>query len=201
MRALRARHVVVEDLSLTVYEAKDPGRAVDEAIAKRTAAPYGAVLWDAAVDVARVLRRRDLRGRRVLELGCGCGLCGVVAAVGGATVLCTDIDDEVFGAVDRAAVDAGVADRVRTSLFDLTGPDPLPACDVLVIADLLYEPVLAGAAARRTREALARGNDVVVGDPDRAGRRDYLRLLREAGVDAEFAGHVLTLSGRAQGGN
>ena len=193
MRELRARHVAVGDLSLLVYEAKDPGRAVDDAIARRAAAPYGAVLWDSAIDVARELAGLDLRGRRVLELGCGCGLCGVVAALRGADVVCTDVDEEVFAAVSRAAAEAGVAARVRTTRFDMVGPAPLPGGDVVVIADVLYEPLLAAAAARRTLEALARGSDVVVGDPDRAGRRDYLRLLKDAGIEAAFVHNVLAL--------
>jgi predicted nicotinamide N-methyase len=199
MRELRARHVAIDDLSILVYEAKDPGRAVDEAIARRAAAPYGAVLWDSAVDVARALHRRDLRGKRVLELGCGCGLCGVVAALRGADVVCTDVDDEVFAAVARAAAEAGIGERVHTTHFDMVGHDPLPPADVVVIADVLYEPLLAGAAARRTLEALARGNDVVVGDPDRAGRRDFLRLLHDAGVVAAFDGNVLQLDSRSTG--
>jgi predicted nicotinamide N-methyase len=200
MRDLRARHVAVDDLSVLVYEAKDPGRAVDDAIARRAAAPYGAVLWDSAVDVARALARRSLAGRRVLELGCGCGLCGVVAALRGAEVVCTDVDDEVFAAVARAAADAGVAGRVQTAHFDMVGAGPLPDGDVVVIADVLYEPLLAAAAARRTLEALARGSEVVVGDPERAGRHDYLRLLADAGIDAAFVGNVLSLPARAQGG-
>jgi predicted nicotinamide N-methyase len=193
MRELRARFVRVADVDVVVYEAKDPGKAVDEAIARRTAAPYGAVLWDAAVDVAGALAARDLTGVRVLEIGCGCGLCGVVAALRGAEVLCTDVDDEVFAAVERAALDAGVGERVRTASFDMLGDAPLPPADVVVIADVLYEPVLAAGAARRTLEALARGSEVVVGDPERAGRTEFLRLLADAGRVVTFRGHVLAL--------
>ena len=198
MRELRPRHVAVAGLGLTVFEARDPGRAVDDAIARKAPAPYGAVLWDAAVDVAAALAGRDLRGRTVLELGCGCGLCGIVAALRGADVCCTDVDDDVFPAVARAAAEAGVADRVRTARFDLCGADPLPPADIVVLADVLYEPLLAGAAARRTLAALARGSDVVVGDPDRAGRHDFLRLLHEAGIAARFAGRVAWLTPGAE---
>jgi predicted nicotinamide N-methyase len=199
VRELRARHVAVGDLALLVYEAKDPGRAVDDAIARRAPAPYGAVLWDSAVDVARALATRDLRGRTVLELGCGCGLCGVVAARRGAAVLCTDVDEEVFPAVTRAADEAGVGERVRVAPFDLAGAAPLPPADVVVLADVLYEPALAAAAARRCLEARARGSAVVVGDPERAGRRDFLRLLAAGGVDAAFVGAVLWLDGTERG--
>ena len=96
-RPLRARFVVLDDgpsppTGVVVYEAKDPGQAVDTAIARGDPAPYGAVLWDSATALARRLFRAELQGRRVLELGCGCGLVGVVCATRGAIVLCTDVD-------------------------------------------------------------------------------------------------------------
>ncbi len=191
MRELRRRHVTLrEGRGVVVFEAKDPGKAVDDAIVQHKPAPYGAVLWDAAVDVARAFDVVDFSGKSVFEVGAGCGLCGIVAAVRGAVVVCSDVDDDVFGAVAAGAVEQGVADRVTTLRFDVCGTEPLPAADVVVIADLLYEPVLAAAVARRVIEARARGGVVVVGDPDRAGRTAFLRLVRDAGVDVEFNGNV-----------
>jgi len=191
-RPLRARFVSLDDgpsppEGVVVYEAKDPGQAVDTAIARGEPAPYGAVLWDSATALARRLFRANLEGRRVLELGCGCGLVGVVCAVRGATVLCTDVDRHTLVATLRAASDAGVGARLAVDTFDMCGAEPLPDVDGapatdVVIADVLYEPMLAAAAARRTLEALAMGARVFVGDPDRAGRKDFLRLLRAAGV-------------------
>src|SRR3954471_780043 len=54
--------------------------------------PYGVVLWPAAIALAHeVATRADaFRGRRVLELGAGTGLPGVVAASLGARVVQTD---------------------------------------------------------------------------------------------------------------
>jgi len=193
-RPLRPRFVALDPsvepvAGVVVYEAKDPGKAVDDAIKSGGPAPYGAVLWDSATDVARALFRHDLAGRRVLELGCGCGLVGVVCAVRGARVLCTDVDLHTLTATRRAALDAGVV--VDVAAFDMIGADPLPLVDGevatdVVIADVLYEPRLAAAAARRTLEALSSGARVIIGDPDRAGRRDFMRLIKDAGHDVGF---------------
>ena len=194
-RPLRARFVTLDAAvdpvaGVVVYEAKDPGKAVDDAIKSGGPAPYGAVLWDSATDVARALFRHDLTGRRVLELGCGCGLVGVVCAVRGARVLCTDVDPHTLTATARAAVDAGVV--VAVAEFDMMGAEPLPLVDGevatdVIIADVLYEPRLAAAAARRTIEAVRLGARVIVGDPDRAGRSDFLRLIKDAGHDVDFS--------------
>jgi len=193
-RPLRARFVCLDattspPLGVVVYEAKDPGAAVDDAIKSGAPAPYGAVLWDSAIALARLFWAMDLRGRRVLELGAGCGLVGLVGATRGAQVLCTDVDVHTLRAVARAATDANVTVDVAT--FDLMGPDVLPdvggdvATDV-VLADVLYEPALAAAAARRCRQALALGARVWVGDPERVPRKDFIRLLAEDGIDARF---------------
>ena len=54
--------------------------------------PYGVVLWPAAIALAHELATRvdAFRGKRVLELGAGTGLPGVVAASLGARVVQTD---------------------------------------------------------------------------------------------------------------
>ena len=59
---------------------------------RETGPPYGIVLWPAAIALAHdiVARADDFRGRRVLELGAGTGLPGIVAASVGATVVQTE---------------------------------------------------------------------------------------------------------------
>src|SRR5262245_33288824 len=52
--------------------------------------PYGLALWPSAIALAHELSERPLRGLRVLELGAGTGLPGIVAARLGAHVLQTD---------------------------------------------------------------------------------------------------------------
>ena len=52
--------------------------------------PYWAELWPSALALARVVARRPLTGRRVIELGCGLGLPALAAALAGGRVLATD---------------------------------------------------------------------------------------------------------------
>src|SRR5262245_60439216 len=55
-----------------------------------TRRPYGIVLWPAAIALAHEVATRALAGARVLELGAGTGLPGIVAASAGAHVVQTD---------------------------------------------------------------------------------------------------------------
>src|SRR5580704_9410852 len=52
--------------------------------------PYGIVLWPAAIALAHEIATRALGAARVLELGAGTGLPGIVAASLGAGVVQTD---------------------------------------------------------------------------------------------------------------
>ncbi len=56
----------------------------EEAFEREQFMPYWADLWPSALALADVVARRPPQGRRVIELGCGIALPGIVAARGAA---------------------------------------------------------------------------------------------------------------------
>ena len=103
-------------------------------------APYWSVLWRSGVALARELDGEPLRGRRVVELGCGLALPSIAAARAGASVLATDASDEALELVARNAEENGV--EIETALVDWNEPRPLlerAPFDLLLAADVLYE--------------------------------------------------------------
>ena len=103
-------------------------------------APYWAVLWRSGVTLARELGGIPLRGRRVVELGCGLAVPSLAAARGGAAVLATDASAEALTLVARSAQANDV--RVGTAEVDWTEPDELVKrgpFDLVLAADVLYE--------------------------------------------------------------
>jgi predicted nicotinamide N-methyase len=155
---------------------------------------YGNVLWPAASCAASYLLRHDLvRGRSILELGAGTGLVSLASCRAGASaVVATDYEDLPLALLRYAAEHLNRPPPgpsvLRTRLLDVTDPkDLLPAADVVVAADILYEPATGRAVARRAVEALRQGSRVVIGDsPGRAGRPAFLQELRDLGVDGSF---------------
>src|ERR671935_2481304 len=71
-------------------------------------APYWSVLWRSGVALARELDGASLRGRRVVELGCGLAVPSIVAARAGAAVLATDSSAEALTLVARNAAENDV---------------------------------------------------------------------------------------------
>uniref|UniRef100_A0A7S2ATK2 Calmodulin-lysine N-methyltransferase n=1 Tax=Octactis speculum TaxID=3111310 RepID=A0A7S2ATK2_9STRA len=69
--------------------------------------------------------------------------------------------------------------KIRTALFDICDQDvPLPPADLVVAADVMYEPKTGRAMAVRTAEAVARGSRVIVGcSPGRPGREAFVETL------------------------
>ena len=59
---------------------------MERRVAESSAQICGRV-WDGALALSRWLRRQDLRGASIVELGSGCGVCGLGAAAQGARVV------------------------------------------------------------------------------------------------------------------
>lgn len=109
-------------------------------------APYWSVLWRSGVALARELDGRELRGLRVVELGCGLALPSLVAARGGASVLATDASAEALVLLERNAELNGI--EIETARIDWAQPDELVErgpFDLVLAADVLYEAESIGA--------------------------------------------------------
>lgn len=144
--------------------------------------PYWAELWPSAVALARYLSRRDLSGKRAVELGCGVGLPTVVALHRGAQVLATDHNG---AALDFVIHNARVnLDREpETVLLDWFSPrlEGLGTFDLVFAADVLYErrngPVLADLVPR----LLAPGGEALFADPRRHPAPSFLEAMEAQG--------------------
>lgn len=158
---------------------------------------YGSVLWPAASAVSDHLQSIDLDNKSILELGTGTGLCAISAALSGAKrVLATDYEeiplDLLQYAIDHLydSEQRHKLQTIETSLLDICAHDvPLPKADIVIAADIMYEPKTGEATAVRTLEALKAGSRVIIGcSPGRPGRPYFLKKLKELlpGVDIEF---------------
>jgi predicted nicotinamide N-methyase len=103
-------------------------------------APFWSVLWRSGVALARELEGGELRGLRVVELGCGLAVPSIAAARGGASVLATDACAEALPLAARNARANGVG--IETATVDWSEADELVGrapFDLVLAADVLYE--------------------------------------------------------------
>jgi len=109
--------------------------------------PYWAHLWTASRVLARLAADEiDCRGRSVVEVGCGLGFVGIVAALRGARVTMFDFFDE---AVRFAHANVALNDCQASVLrADLNHPPFRGGFDYCLAADVTYETGLQKALAR-----------------------------------------------------
>ncbi len=131
--------------------------------------PYWAELWDSALAISRVLCRgtwgQPVEKMSVLDLGCGMGLTGAVAARLGMNVLFADIEpDALLFARLNSLPDAS---RVRTRRLDWRKDHPGEAFDLIIGADILYERKQWDSLEPFWREHLKPGGRLLLGEPGR----------------------------------
>jgi len=145
---------------------------------------YGLALWPAAIALAHDVAARagELAGRRVLELGAGTGLPGIVAASLGARVVQTDRNEPALALARRNAERNGgaVASRVEHRLADWEAWDDAARYDVILGADVLYAERVHAELRRIFETNLAPGGRVLLADPFRSAS---LRLLEAMEAD------------------
>ena len=172
--------VPLADRELAVLRPRDSEALLDEeAFEREERMPYWAELWPSGVALARAISGRSLRGRRVLELGCGgLALPSIAAALGGARVLATDWSEEAVALAARNAERNGAALGVEVCAWER--PDAVLAAapwSLVLLADVLYErrngPVLLDLLPRLVDE---RG-EVWLADPGRPPTDEFLDAL------------------------
>jgi predicted nicotinamide N-methyase len=169
-------NVVVGPFSLSIERPPDAYKLIDEAAFERDEfLPYWAELWPAGLELARLVANRDVRGLRVLELGCGLGVPSIVAALGGADVLATDWSPDALALLERNAARNGAT--LTTRNLDWRKDEVECGCDLVLAADVLYErthPDLLLALLARLE-----AREVLLADPARSYARVFLERAGE----------------------
>jgi predicted nicotinamide N-methyase len=129
--------------------------------------PYWAELWDSAYGVARRVVDRSaswgLRKHHVLDLGCGLGLAGTVAAAVGADVLLADIEEPALLFARLNTLRYGS----RTRRLDWQKDRLDQRFDLILGADILYDKTQWPFLEPFWRHHLAKSGTVVLGEPGR----------------------------------
>ena len=150
--------------------------------------PYGVALWPAAIALAHDVASRPeaFREVRVLELGAGTGLPGIVAASLGARVVHTD-RHELAMSVCRLNGERNGVGAIEHRLADWTEWEDAGRYDWILGSDILYGDALHPHLRRIFETNLAPGGRVLLADPFRATSLKLLEALEADGWTVALA--------------
>jgi predicted nicotinamide N-methyase len=145
--------------------------------------PYGLLLWEASVALARWLHEAPelVAHKRVLELGAGVGFPGLVARSLGAAVWQTDhLADALVVAESNARENAVTG--IERFVGDWARWTDTRRYDIVLGADILYEPCMHAALVSIFQRSLAPAGCLLLADPGRPQAFDLLARLEHAGA-------------------
>ncbi len=145
-----------------------------------TEVPYGIVLWPAAIALAHDLGARPVEGLRVLELGAGTGLPGIVAATRGAHVVQTDRQPVALYVCKKNAERNGVTSIEHRDADWRTWTDDA-RYDLILGSDVLYAASMHEHLRQIFEKNLAEGGMVLLSDPFRRSSFPLFEAMAEAG--------------------
>lgn len=140
------------------------------------AAPFWAYAWAGGSALARVVldTAEWVRGRTVLDIGCGGGIASLAAArAGAARVLANDQDPWALAVTRLAAARQGLSvelvagDLARRQAWKRISDEASTGADVVLAGDMAYERTVAPRLAGLLRRLAAGGARVLVADAGR----------------------------------
>ena len=143
--------------------------------------PLFGVVWPTSIVMALQVYSLALEGKRVLEIGCGIGLCSIVLHRMGIDITASDYHPRTQGFLDRNTRNNGLSPiKYQTGNWETENP-LLGRFDVVIGSDILYQPnhaqQVSGFIDRHTNDDV----QVMIGDPDRQNRAVFTRRMAALG--------------------
>ncbi|MGN6726572.1 MAG: class I SAM-dependent methyltransferase [Tepidisphaeraceae bacterium] len=147
--------------------------------------PYWAELWESSIGLgawllgAELINRHAEKRLSVLDLGCGVGLAGTVAAMLGADVLFGDIERDclLFARLNGLRY----SPRVRARRVNWQSDDLGERFDLILGSDVLYDSSQWAFLEPFFRRHLAPAGRVLLGEPGRPTGENFVPWIRQRG--------------------
>ncbi len=177
--------VVIGARSLTLLRVQNLERLVDRKALLRDDTeepPYWAHLWTGALTLARYIDACvDVRDQTVLDLGCGLGLTGIVAAQKGGRVTFADKDNDAVSFARENARLNGCA-HYEARVLDFTQDGLETDFSLILGAEIVYDRPTFPALVRFLATHLSPTGRALLADARRTNTQDFYQQLDRAGL-------------------
>lgn len=190
--------IQIGDRQINLTLVDDPDRLLDtlsrEDCDGRLYLPYWTYLWESAIGLARHVSAMStsLSGKRVLEIGCGFGLAGIVACKEGANVVFSDFEYDALLFAQHNAKQNGInaADYVQ---MDWNAPCFQCQFDVVLASDIIYEEQNWQPIMYLLKNSLKPDGVALFSEPNRKNAGGFFNDIRENGFIFENSTCFITL--------
>lgn len=172
--------------------------------------PFWAELWSSAIALSRYIwHHMDLQNTDVLELGCGLGMVGIVAAKNGARVLMTDYNADAllfaqhnskqnhcvnvgFRCVDWRCPDLDCHEGLTTKVKSLQHYK----FPYILASDVVYEEENWRLLIDIFKTNLKARGEIILAEPNRPNAPGFFELLRRNGFCYTHRPEIIPMDGR-----
>ena len=157
--------------------------------------PYWSYLWESSIGLARHIDNigARLESARVLEIGCGFGLAGIVACRMGAKVVFTDAERDALRFAQHNAEQNGVEHNADFVQMDWNTPCFDCKFRYILAADVIYEEHHWQPILTLLQEYLAPNGVALFSEPNRKNAIGFFKLLRVNGFTYQKSTYPVTL--------
>ena len=148
--------------------------------------PYWAELWPSALGLAEhLVKNKDLlKGKTVLEIGCGLGLPALVAASLGAEVTATDYLQDAVDFAQRNAMQNNIG-NINFLTLDWRIPEGIAPFDILLASDVAYERKQFEPLLKAFKHLVKPGGTILLSEPNRYIAEPLLEEIKSKGYQME----------------
>ncbi|HEY9053058.1 MAG TPA: 50S ribosomal protein L11 methyltransferase [Gammaproteobacteria bacterium] len=148
--------------------------------------PLFGVVWPSSRVLASTVCMFELKGKRVLEIGCGLGLSSIVLHKMGIDITASD-----YHPLAKEFLDENILANKMLPIKFLTGnwetENPLLGnFDLIIGSDILYEPAHAESVSRFINDHSGINVEVIIVDPNRGNRSSFTKKMTALGYSHHF---------------
>ncbi|MDH3760045.1 MAG: methyltransferase domain-containing protein [Gammaproteobacteria bacterium] len=189
---LKSETITINEYEYLISSLKDRQQYDDQdqeaialGISSSTWSLFG-VVWPTSVVMALNIHKYQMEGKRVLEIGCGIGLCSIVLHRMGIDITASDYHPRSRSFLDKNVLGNGLLPiKYQTGNWEIENEE-LGKFDFVIGSDVLYQPAHAKHVSRFIDRHASDNVQVLIADPGRENRANFTRRMIDLGYSHRF---------------